>query len=426
MAQTDTRETADHGARRSLRDPVLVLYLVATALLALYAVTLVTRPTGHLWSVIDNQLVDAFEVVLALGCLARACSRRPRRRIALLLGAGLLAWAIGDVVWTLESSPSSASVADAFYLAFYPLACLALIASVRAQVGRIKPSVWLDGAMAGLGAAAICAVITLDTIAGSIGGSAVSVTVNLAYPIGDLVLLGLAVGAVVIVPRAPARLLLFAAGCALMAIGDTVYLYQSSAGTYRVGTLLDVTWPAAMLAMSASVWLRSSRHIPRSPLAERAPRLLILGFVSVACFVILVLGNVEHVNTVALALAAATLMTRAARMAVSLREQKNLSEAQHHQALTDELTGLANRRHLLDELELALADQGRGGRPGQRRRPGRRPAHRGLGPVADRPRSLQGDQRLVRTPDRGRAAAPDRSPHPPSHPSRRPGGATGR
>ncbi len=273
----------------------------------------------------------------------------------------MLAWALGDVVWTLESSPSSASVADAFYLAFYPLACLALVVSVRAQVGRIRPSAWLDGAMAGLGATAICTVIALDTIAGSIGGTAVSATVNLAYPIGDLVLLGLAVGAVVIVPRCPARLLLFAGGCVLMAIGDTIYLYQSSAGTYRVGTPLDLTWPAAMLAMSASVWLRSSRHVPRSPLIERAPRLVILGFVSVACFVILVLGNVEHVNTVALALAAATLMTRAVRMAVSLREQRNLSAAQHHQALTDELTGLANRRHLLDELERALDTLGNGG-----------------------------------------------------------------
>ena len=291
--------------------------------------------------------------------------------------------------------------------------------------------------MAGLGAAAICGVITLDTIAGSISGSAVSVAVNLAYPIGDLVLLGLAVGAVVIVPRAPGRLLLFAAGCVLMAIGDTVYLYQSSAGTYRVGTLLDVTWPAAMLAISASVWLRSSGHVPRSPRAERAPRLLILGFVSVACFMILVLGNVEHVNTVALALAAATLMTRAVRMAVSLREQKNLSEAQHHQALTDELTGLANRRHLLDELERALGHQSRGGERGRGAATG---AETGAatgaetGAAACTPgawpccssTSITSRRSTTRSATRPETpAAPDRSAHPPSRPAQRPGGTLG-
>ena len=42
-----------------------------------------------------------------------------------------------------------------------------------------------------------------------------------------------------VVPRHQPRLLLLAAGCAVMAIGDLAFLYQASAGTYRMGTLLD-------------------------------------------------------------------------------------------------------------------------------------------------------------------------------------------
>ena len=333
------------------------------AVLAAYAVTLFTQHTGHIWSLIDNQLVDAFEVILALGCLARALRRGPGRTVPLLLGAGLLAWALGDIAWTLESSPSTPSIADAFYLVFYPLACVALLLFLRSQVGQgqVRRNAWLDGAMAGLGVAAICTACTLDTIVGAIGGTKASIAVNLAYPIGDLILLALAIGAVVIVPRHPARLLLFAAGCVLMAIGDTIYLYQSSAGTYRVGTPLDLTWPAAMLALSGSVWLRSTRNAPRSPFVERAPRLFVLGLVSVASFVILVLGNLRHVSPVALGLAGATLMVAAARMALSLREQRALNESRQHQAVTDELTGLGNRRRLLDELEGALAALSHGG-----------------------------------------------------------------
>jgi diguanylate cyclase len=354
VEEVEDRRTARTGGRRSLPDFAAVFYLAATALLAAYAVTLFTPHTGHIWSLIDNQVVDAFEVVLALGCLARARTRRPGRSVALMLGLGLLAWALGDIVWTLESSPSTPSLADGFYLVFYPLASLALVLLVRSQVRHIRPSTWLDASMAGLGAAAICALFASNTIVDSIRGSAASVTVNLAYPIGDLILLALAIGAVTIVPRHPARLLVFAAGCVLMAVGDTVYLNQSSAGTYHVGTLLDLIWPAAMLVLSGSVWLRSSRSAPRSALFERAPRALILGLVSLACFVILVLGNVERVNPVALALAAATLLARAARMALSLREQRTLHDARRHQAVTDELTGLSNRRQFLDELERAL------------------------------------------------------------------------
>ena len=41
-------------------------------------------------------------------------------------------------------------------------------------------------------------------------------------------------------------------------------------------------------------------------------------------------------------------------MALSLHEQRALNDSRQHQALTDELTGLGNRRYLLDELEQAL------------------------------------------------------------------------
>ena len=331
-----------------------VLYVAATAMLVAYGVTLFTGHSGHIWSLIDNQLVEAFEVALALGCLARVLSRPSSRGVPLALGAGLLAWALGDVAWTLESSPSTPSLADAFYIAFYPLACLALVLLLRSEVGRIRATTWLDGAIASLGAAAICSAFALDTILGSIGGTLPSVALNLAYPIGDLVLLALTIGMVVMTPKHSARIMLFAAGCVLMAVGDIVYLYQSSSGTYRVGTLLDVTWPAAMLAMSASVWLRSHQAQRSSSLLERAPRLAILGLVSAACLVILVLGNVGHVSPVALGLAGATVMVAGARMAVSLREQRALNESRQYQAVTDELTGLGNRRCLLDELGRAL------------------------------------------------------------------------
>jgi hypothetical protein len=49
---------------------------------------------------------------------------------------------------------------------------------------------------------------------------------------------------------------------------------------------------------------------------------IILGLVSVASFVIVVLGNIEHVNTIALALDGAALLAATARMALSLRKQR--------------------------------------------------------------------------------------------------------
>jgi diguanylate cyclase (GGDEF)-like protein len=326
-------------------------------ILALSAIALVTRHAGHMWP-----LTVALEVALGLACFARARSGKPGRQASLALGAGLLAWALGELVWALESGPSTASVADVFSLFFYPLTGVALILLVRSDLEQLKVSIWLDGAIASVGTAAVCFAFALGTVLRAVGGTPASVAVHLAYPVGDVVLLALALGVVAMVPRRPAGTLLFAGGCALMAIGGIVSLHQSSPGAHQTGTALDLLWPAAMIAMTGSVWLRSRPTSPSlSPLAEKAPRRAILTVVLVACPVILVLGNVQRVNAIALGLAGATLVVAAARMAVSLREQRAVNESREHQAVTDELTGLGNRRRLLDELEGALAALPQGG-----------------------------------------------------------------
>lgn len=344
--------TTDNEAS-NINPRAIAAYATAGLLLTLYACTLLIRPVGQVWPIVDNGLVDSFEVALALGCLASALAQRSGRVGAIALGAGLLAWALGDVIWTLESSPNGPSLADAFYLAFYPLAYLAVMSFVRSYSRPHQAIVWLDGAIAGLGAAAVSAAFAFDTILSAIGGSTATVAVNLAYPIGDLILLALAVGTLVVVPGRPVRLLLFATGCALMAIGDTVYLVQSSAGTYRVGTLLDLTWPAAMFVMSLSVWVPARTLVSRSH-RGRNPRFVLPALASAASLAILMFGNYAHISTVALSLAAATLVAVGARMAVSLRILTRLTDARRKQAITDELTGLGNRRQLLGELNRRL------------------------------------------------------------------------
>ena len=117
---------------------IAVAYAVAGVLLVAYAATLLLRQTGQFWPVLDNWGVDAFEVSVALLCLARAILRRPGRAVGLAMGLGLLAWSIGDVLFTIESqggaSPPTPSAADAFYLLMYPMAYLAVMLLIRSEV----------------------------------------------------------------------------------------------------------------------------------------------------------------------------------------------------------------------------------------------------------------------------------------------------
>lgn len=347
----DDRDIAAPGARWSHRDLGLLLPVCAMVLLGA-CLTLFTWRSGPVRPLIENPLVGALEIALALGCLARALSDRPGRLVSLALGAGLFAFAVGNIGVHPGSAASASSIAAGFSLLFYPLAFLALVSFLRTESRRITPSVWLDGVMAGLGAAAIGMALALNTILAAGSGTPVSVAVNLVRPIGDVILVALALGVVVLVPRHPARTLLFAAGCIFLAVGDIVSLHQAS-GPDRFGSLPGLMWLAALAAMSVSVWLRPQAS-QRSPLAEKAPRVAVLVVVLTACPLILVLGHAQGVSTVALALAGGTLTVAAARMALSLHEQRALNDSHQHQALTDELTGLGNRRYLLDELEQAL------------------------------------------------------------------------
>ena len=97
---------------------------------------------------------------------------------------------------------------------------------------------------------------------------------------------------------------------------------------------------------------------------------------------------------VAIALAAATVLAGMARAGLTVIQRLRETRTQ---ALTDDLTGLGNRRHLVDTLHATIASA-------KDRRRARA--------AADRPRRLQGAQRHARPPRRRRGAAPDRpAPH---------------
>jgi diguanylate cyclase (GGDEF)-like protein len=341
--QSDGVETGVVGWRATHRDLELVLGLGVLTLVGVAACILLVRQSGQGWS-IGHRLVAVGEVTLALACLGRALTERPRRLLSAVLGASLLVWAFGGIAGILGTSTVS--------LLFYPLAFVALVLLARAECTQIEQARWLDAAIAIVGAAAIGTAFVLDTTVGVGHATTSSAAVTLAAAISACILLALALGVVVMVPH-PGRALLFTGGCALIAIGDIVALRQLSSGT-DPGLALDLLWLAALLMLTGSVWLRLEGG-PRSPLLEKTPRVAILVVVLVACPAILVLGNFRHVSPVALGLAGATLMVVAARMALSLREQRALNETRQRDAVTDELTGLGNRRCLLDELNRSLA-----------------------------------------------------------------------
>jgi diguanylate cyclase (GGDEF)-like protein len=331
-------------------------------LLAAYCGFLTDQPNHQYTTWLDGWSVDAVELVAGALCVAQGFMRTRGRAVPLVLGAALLSWAFGDVVLTIESlggaTPSTPSLADAFYLSFFPLAYVAVVLFMRGEVRRINSPSWLDSAVAGLGAASVCAAFAFHSVVSITGGKGLEVATNLAYPVGDLLLLILVVGSTAMLSgRKKTPWVLLASGMALNVVGDTFNLLGNASGATHVGAVVNgVAWPVSILVMSMAVWVPSGHTNPFS--LPKPPGFLLPGLAALAGLVVLVVGALDHdqSNKVSVGLASATLAVVGMRLAMSVRSLRSLTHRHEHHSLTDYLTGLGNRRYLFHILNAFFAE----------------------------------------------------------------------
>ena len=110
----------------------------------------------------------------------------------------------------------------------------------------MSPALWLDGLITALAVAAVGAALVFGVVA-STEGSFATVATNLGYPLGDLALLAFVFAVITVTGWRPGRTWLFiAAGFAVFAVADTIYLYQAALGTYDEYGILDLGWPGGL------------------------------------------------------------------------------------------------------------------------------------------------------------------------------------
>jgi diguanylate cyclase (GGDEF)-like protein len=326
------------------------------AILAAGLIVLGLHYLGHL-SVGGSRLYETWfyeglELFAALGCLARAALVRAERSAWLFIGAGLLATTVGDILYDFwfGGSPPFPSAADIGYLSFYPLLYVGIALLLRRRVSTFSASLWLDGLVAATATGALCASVIVEVVVNSTHGSRLVVLTNLAYPLGDVLLLALIVFVFSISRWQPGRAwALIAAGLLLNGVGDAVFLYGTAVGTYVEGTYIDLAWPVSLVLLALAAWQQPGR-VSRVQLQERTMigTPIVCGLIATG---VLVAAAIWPVHAIALALATATIVLVLARTALSFRENTQLLEASRREALTDALTGLPNRRKLLLDLQ---------------------------------------------------------------------------
>lgn len=205
----------------------------------------------------------------------------------LFLGLGIFGQFIGDVVWAylelylqLPTDEITVSAADFFYLAFYPLVLLGLLALVREQLRPTeRVRVGLDLFIVLIAAWMVVWYFIVSVAAANSDKPLIERIAVALYPVGDLVVLS---GLITLLLRRAATysysaLLLFILGAFIFIGTDLAYAYTAPLDLYVTGGWLDAGWLISYLCFGLAA-LRQAHSSLRTDLEWWQRRLKRLAF----------------------------------------------------------------------------------------------------------------------------------------------------
>jgi diguanylate cyclase len=265
------------------------------------------------------------------------------------LGTALGLWASGSLIssWnTFMSFHIWTRTTDIAYALFYPFLLFGMVRALSARK-KVKALELLDVIIIGLGISSLLASLLLAPAMLHINGSAFSVFLSILYPIGDCILLAIALLAVILQIRSARSIIMFL-GVAIFAATDLYFLWKSATTGYPFASLIDDGWVLALLIIAESLWHQGGE----GELSERVTSIsATVALIASATILGIAAVRPHYFPTFALVPALITIMLAFLRMSVALREARS-ADHDRELARTDELTGLANRRRFLAEIEI--------------------------------------------------------------------------
>jgi signal transduction histidine kinase len=227
---------------------------------------------------------------------------RPSRPMAwYLIAAGQLLFTVGDAYsfwyeWVLGLEVPFPSIADGFYLIFYPLLAAGLLLLVRGRAPGRDAASLIDATIVTTGVGMLSWVFLIGPYVRLPDLSLAERLVSIAYPLGDVLLLAVAVrlwraGG----NRAVASRLLAFGLLALLAV-DTVYGLSVLNSAWQIGGPVDAVWMLYYVALGLAALHPSmvslSEPVPPSTRLTRT-RLALLAGASLMAPAVLVVQSVR-------------------------------------------------------------------------------------------------------------------------------------
>ncbi len=351
--------------------PVWRAYLV----LALIPIGLAPLLTTSRWG--QTAVTATLGFSAALLCLWRYRTSRAVPGAWLWIGAGIALNASGSICEGVETQvlavTATPRVADVLYLALYPCVTIGLLLIVRSRYRGLGVANLIDAGTLTVGMGLLCWVFLIGPSAASASGSELARVVNVAYPVGDLMLLAILAGAMAAEGWRTRSVRLMCFGLLAFLCGDTTWALVNQNGwklAPAVEALLGDPFLLGFALLGAAALHPSTSELgdPATLDSERMSKIL-LAFLATASLVApailaaqAISGRVKDGVAIAICSAQLTALV-VARMAYLLRNLQQQSARLRDLALEDVLTGLPNRRALYGYLASALQRADREGTP---------------------------------------------------------------
>jgi hypothetical protein len=242
--------------------PVRVLPLVGVALgllVVVQAVIDISGAGGRLDTFANEGIHNFLLVVSAAACLVRSFTVRRGRLTWLMFGLSLAVFAIGDILWSLlyedQRPVPFPTVSDAFWLAYYPFVAAGLAFLIRDRIDRFDLHRWIDGIAAALIMTTFGLIFFVDPVVQKYkDSSSLRTTLEFAYPICDVLILGAVAGSFALMAWRPGKTwLLLGVGLFMFTCADSFSAVQSVEGTVNDNSY-DFVWTAGALLIAWAAW----------------------------------------------------------------------------------------------------------------------------------------------------------------------------
>ena len=289
--------------------------------------------------------------------LGRGVTVREARATWLIVGAGFAAWSAGGLVSAL-ASPAGAfpSALDVGALTAYAAQYVGFFLLARSQLRHVPRAAWLDGITGTMLLGAIGAQWLLTPMLAA-GESATGAAIAIAYPALDVILLTLAAGVIHLRGgRAGGPWVVLAGAFACTTLADVIFAVETMSSTTGEATRpLSMLYALWALGLVAAPMLAPGKPAERTVEGWRS----LVGPLALCAVVVVLLGydalfELSRAAEIVLTIAAALIWVR---VVAAFRENLQLADTRR-QALSDELTGLPNRRAAYAELDARFAADG--------------------------------------------------------------------